>query len=593
MDAPNGFYRLAVVDGREIRLRTRTKFSRGLRREQTQTNYGVDIMSIMRSLETATAAATITATTVRKTTTTELWAEKWRAKKWTELVGDERTHRVILRWLTGFNKADKKILLVHGGPGLGKTTAVHVAARQAGYDILEINASDDRSAKSIENKLANAIESERMSKRKVCVVLDEVDGVEASFVRALTKLVNKKRVLRPIVAICNDPWVASLRNLRPLAEVVGYRRAPTSAVIARLKCICAAEQVDVDSQTLAKLVSAMDGDVRACVNAVQFDTDLVSTKDVGTSTSSVVNRVFDAKYTLPEVIESIEQNAEFDKIMDGCFAAYPEMTYVDNMLGRPVEASDWLYFHEKLSRSGLAQYQAYPPGAFHSLFSSNHNPKTYAVSRSEYEMRESQRATKDMANQVVSLGPVSTYRQFRTLSLVALELAPFLLQIINPNLSPVNSVVRAHERDLLAHAVDVMLDLKLRYVQYRAENGVYVFKLEPTVEQIALFATQDRDRAAVGKYLVRHLISQELDREVLRRQAPTKSFKRQIEKTEPATTVATAKRRLFFQHDMSDKTQQVKTDKSEKRNKVWVQFHDGFSNAVRKPVAWDEFWRGL
>lgn len=37
-------------------------------------------------------------------------------------------------------RPERKILLIHGQPGLGKTTLAHVIAQTTGYSVLEINA---------------------------------------------------------------------------------------------------------------------------------------------------------------------------------------------------------------------------------------------------------------------------------------------------------------------------------------------------------------------------------------------------------------------------------------------------------------------
>lgn len=245
---------------------------------------------------------------------TLLWTEKYRAKRFTDLLGDERTHRQVLRWLKIWddivfpgssskqksknNNDDyfhKKVLLITGPPGLGKTTLAHVAARQAGYEPLEINASDDRTAGVVKGKIRNALSNEGVcipcqgkkkvigSSKPVCVIVDEIDGVsgaggEAGFMSALVDLIlqdqkngtlnpantttrrrkkkadNNFKFHRPIIAICNDLYAPSLRLLRPLAEIVYMRKPPTNLIISRLKWVFEQEGVPCEDAAIRRLV---------------------------------------------------------------------------------------------------------------------------------------------------------------------------------------------------------------------------------------------------------------------------------------------------------------------------------------------------
>ncbi|OBT45622.1 hypothetical protein VE00_03533 [Pseudogymnoascus sp. WSF 3629] len=267
-----------------------------------------------------------------RTRRTPMWTEKYRARRFFDLVGDDRTHRDVLRWLKGWDpivfprsgkpkpvlskkpgmdgepeeKPHRKILLLTGPPGLGKTTLAHVCAMQAGYEIMEINASDDRSANVVKGRIRTSVGTESVKNvgakpkdghkpkpvRPVCVVVDEVDGVvggsggsgEGGFIRALIDLVQldaknavpgatvpkpgrkKKeddffRLLRPMILICNDVYHPSLRQLRQssFAEVIHIRKPPIDAVTARMKHVFEKEGVACEADGVRRLCEATWG----------------------------------------------------------------------------------------------------------------------------------------------------------------------------------------------------------------------------------------------------------------------------------------------------------------------------------------------
>lgn len=272
---------------------------------------------------------------LKKPKRTMLWTEKYRARTFMDLVGDDLTNRQVLRWLKRWDpivfphaakskpvvrrhgqqqnqqpeeeKPHRKILMLHGPPGLGKTTLAHVCARQAGYEVMEINASDERSkdvvkgrirtslgtetVKTVENKKPEPGKQQKIA-RPLCVVVDEVDGVvggsggsgEGGFVKALIDLVlldqkngsggaassgagrrKKKgddfRQMRPLILVCNDVYHPSLRPLRQsgLAEIIHVGKPSVEAVVGRLKSVFEKEGIPCEKDAARKLCEAAWG----------------------------------------------------------------------------------------------------------------------------------------------------------------------------------------------------------------------------------------------------------------------------------------------------------------------------------------------
>ncbi|MDP3881919.1 MAG: replication factor C large subunit [Nanoarchaeota archaeon] len=286
-------------------------------------------------------------------------AEKYRIKKYSEIVGQEKAVLDIKNFLKEFPK--KKGLIIYGPAGTGKTSLALATVSENDYDVLELNASDLRNRAKLEEVLKPATLQKSLFKKGKILLMDEVDGVTGSDIGGIPELIRiLESTKHPIIMTCNDVWQTKLSSLRQKCKLVEMKALSIPYVMEILKKVAAKEIIKKDENFLQKIAIKSQGDIRAALNDLQsyhlVDSivDLNEKRDVEDNIFNILKRIFKekqdfltlfdtTKMSLDEILLWIEENIPKEYKNEALARAYHALGKADVFRGRIYRNQYWRF----------------------------------------------------------------------------------------------------------------------------------------------------------------------------------------------------------------------------------------------------------
>ena len=198
-----------------------------------------------------------------------MWSEKYRPQIISDMVGNEESRAAIMEWFAKWKKGTKPLLLV-GPPGIGKTTMAYLLAKQFGYDMIGLNASDIRSKSRI-NEILTPVLGNVSVLGTPMIFVDEVDGIHGrgdyGGAAALIDILKEPTV--PIVLAANDDTQDKMKSIRKVVKTIYFKRLPPRLLRVYLENILKKESAKLSPGSLIKVLDKSRGDIRSMINLTQ------------------------------------------------------------------------------------------------------------------------------------------------------------------------------------------------------------------------------------------------------------------------------------------------------------------------------------
>jgi replication factor C large subunit len=296
------------------------------------------------------------------------WTERYRPSTLAEVRGNDKARDAFAEWADTWDDHGEAVVL-HGSPGVGKTSAAHALAADRGWDTIELNASDQRTADDIERYAGRAAMNSTLGgSGRQLVIVDEADNLHGNVDRggskAITSLV--KEAQQPVVLIANEFYEMS-NGLRNACRDIEFRDISARSIVPVLRDVLRQEDIAFDDEALQKIAEQNSGDLRGAIKDLQAVADgrerleldhVVSGERDRTqgifeyldvvikegSAEEALKGSYDVDETPDDLINWIEDNMPKDYEGAELARAYRALSRADTWLGRVRATQNYSYW---------------------------------------------------------------------------------------------------------------------------------------------------------------------------------------------------------------------------------------------------------
>jgi replication factor C large subunit len=201
----------------------------------------------------------------------ELLYKRLAPKSIDELLLRPEEKQKLVAWLSKALEGKAKPLLIYGKPGTGKTATAYAIAKEYGLELIEMNASQERSKEEITRILIAASSSSSLFGKGKLILVDEVDEIfrkDVGAKNALVKLLQTSKF--PIIMTANDIWDKKLEFLRKMdIEKIEYKGVTYYTMREFLMKVAKMEKIPISKVNIDYIASSAKGDIRAALNDLE------------------------------------------------------------------------------------------------------------------------------------------------------------------------------------------------------------------------------------------------------------------------------------------------------------------------------------